>query len=131
MKLNRSIIGLAAAIAMMAVLTGCGKSTSTTDPGPVLDTTPPPAVSGLSIFGNPVTGHMTLAWSPSAAPDVANYEVHGVDGASYVQLGSTPDYRFELPEANLSDTYAVRAVDISGNRGPFALYTVGDVSEDL
>ena len=131
MKFNRSIIGLAAAIAMMAVLTGCGKSTATTDPVQVLDTTPPPAVSGINMFANQFTGQRTLAWSPSAAPDVANYEVHGVDGGNYVQLGSTSDFSFELPETNLSDTFAIRAVDVAGNRSPFALYTVGDISEDL
>lgn len=129
MKFNRSIICLSAAVALMAVLTGCGKSTSATDPGPVLDTTPPPAVSGIDVLANPMTGKTVITWAPSAAPDVASYEIYGVSGSGYQQIGTSPIARYELPQLSATGEYAVRAVDVAGNRSPYALYAPGD--EDL
>lgn len=131
MKFNRSIIGLSAAVALMAVLAGCGKSASTTDPGEVLDTTPPPAVSGISMLANPITGKSVISWAPSAAPDVASYEIYGVNGGGYQQIGSSNVPRYELPQLSATGDYAVRAVDVAGNRSPYALYSAGDLNEDL
>ena len=131
MKVYRSIIGLSAAVAMVAVLTGCGKSATATDPGQVLDTTPPPAVDGISMLVNPITGKGTISWSASVAPDVASYEVFGVDGSGYSQIGTSNIARYELPELSDVSTYAVRAVDIAGNRSPYTLYDVGDINDEL
>ena len=83
------------------------------------------------MFANPITGKSTLSWSASAAPDLAGYEVFGLDGGDYVQIGTSFVARYELPELTDASTFAVRAYDTSGNRSPYSLYDVGGVSEDL
>jgi len=118
------------AIAMVAILSGCGNSTRSTSPVGAGDTTPPPAVTGISVLTNGWTKDITVIWEPSAAPDVANYEVYTADGNSYQLIGSTSATRMDVSTASANSVFAVRAVDTSGNVSPYALYTPGD-GEDL
>ena len=126
MKLSHIV----SAIAMLAILSGCGNSTSSTSPVDLGDTTPPPAVTGLTVLANVLTDDITLIWEPSAAADVASYEVYGADSPSYALIGSTSGTRMDVPAASAASTFAVRAVDGAGNASPYALCSVGPV-EDL
>jgi hypothetical protein len=113
-------------VAMVAILSGCGNSTRSASPVDSLDSTPPPAVTGISIITNGRTGEPTLLWEASAAADVNAYHVYMHDGAALALLGSTPTNRMDVPSAASGVIYAVRAVDGSGNFSPYALYTVGE-----
>ncbi len=114
------------AVAMLAILSGCGNSTQATSPTNVGDTTPPPAVTGISVLTSGLSKDITVIWEPSAAPDVANYEVYVVDGNQYGLVGSTAATRMDVPSATVSSTFAVRAIDDAGNVSPYALYTQGE-----
>ena len=114
------------AIAMVAIVSGCGNSTRSTGPTDLTDTTPPPAVSGITVLENGRTHDITLIWEPSTAPDVANYEVYTADGGSYALIGTTPVTRMDFPAGMAPSTFAVRAVDTSGNASPYAIQSPGD-----
>ena len=118
MKFFRSITLPIAGIATMAMLSGCGDSANITGPDPVLDTTPPPAPSDLHFAS--VSGQMVLTWSPSAAPDVAGYEVYVYgEGNGVIEAidANSADNLYQIPAGPESGTsiYRVRAVDTSGN----------------
>jgi hypothetical protein len=116
------------AVALIAIASGCGNSTRSTGPTDLTDTTPPPAVTGISMLVNGRTHDITVFWEPSTAPDVASYEVYAADDGGYALIGSTPATRMDLAATAAPTTYAVRAIDTSGNASPFALYTPGDES---
>jgi hypothetical protein len=116
---------------MVAILSGCGNSTPATSPVTTGDTTPPPAVTGMTELVHGMTGDATLIWEPSTAPDVANYEVYAADGGSYGLIGSTPATRMNVPSSSAGTTFAVRAIDASGNVSPYALYTLGEDDTNL
>lgn len=116
-------------IAMVAILSGCGNSTRSTGPTDLVDTTPPPAVAGITVLENGRTNDITVIWEPSTAPDVASYEVYAADGGSYALIGTTPGTRIDVPAAAAPSTFAIRAIDTSGNASPYALFSPG--SEDL
>jgi hypothetical protein len=118
-------------IAMVAILSGCGNSTRSTDPVSAGDTTPPPAVTGIGVLVHGATGDATLIWEPSTAPDVARYEVSVADGGSYAIIGSTPSTRMKVPSVSAGETFAVRAIDGTGNVGPYGLHTVGEGDVEL
>lgn len=116
---------LMSGIAMVAILSGCGNSTRSTNPTDLVDSTPPPVVAGITVLENGRTNDITLIWDPSTAPDVANYEVYAADGGSYALIGTTPATRIDIPAAAAPSTFAVRAIDTSGNVSPYALFTPG------
>lgn len=117
------------AIAMLAILSGCGNSTRSTSPSNLGDTTPPPAVTGISVLTNGWSKDITVIWEPSTAPDVASYEVYAADGGSYALIGSTPGTRLDVPASAAPTVFAVRAIDTSGNVSPYSLYS--PAGEDL
>ena len=128
MKFFRSILLPIAGLATMAMLFGCGRSANPAAPEPVLDTTPPPAPSNLSLSSD-ASGHPVLTWTESAAPDLAGYQVYVYSavpggGNDFVLAADTDntDNLFLLPSLIVSEaaTYAVRAVDTSGNLSAFS-----------
>jgi uncharacterized protein YceK len=115
-----SLIGAATA----ALLSGCGSSASPTDPGAGLDTTPPPAPANL-VLTTDNEGRSVLRWDPSAAADLSHYQVYVYDpapgsGSSYVPVGdpNLTDNTYTMPDvsSDVTVTYRVKAVDISGNQ---------------
>lgn len=125
MKLVRAPLLLVGAA---VILSGCGASVEPTSPTPILDTTPPPAPEGLALDFD-ASGERYLEWSPSAAADLAGYQVYlyspdpGRDN-SYVLVrdvaGATT--RLPLPPVARAATYIyrIRAVDQAGNRSGFS-----------
>jgi hypothetical protein len=117
------------ALAAVALMTGCGKSTnptrvSTETENPTLDNTPPPVPSGLRTSEDP-SGHTSLVWTESSASDVVGYEIYVYDPdpereTSYVLQYSTDastfSYALDPADGFVTKHFRVRAVDSTGNR---------------
>lgn len=121
MKVSRSIMLTVAGLAVIAGLSGCGNSTDLLSPN--LDTTPPPAPTGLT-RDNDANGQPVLVWADSPAPDLAGYQVYVFaalpgGGSGYVPVDDTVQLgaSFTIPVDSFGSTasYRVRAVDVSGN----------------
>jgi len=87
------------------------------------DETPPPPVAGL--IATTVREGISLAWSPSSAPDVAGYVVyrsHTQDEYEQITQGLVygTTYLDRDVLAGVSYSYSVTAVDNSGNESPLA-----------
>jgi uncharacterized protein YceK len=115
-----------AGVATLAMLSGCGSTASPTEPGPGLDTTPPPAPTHL-VYSHDAQGRPVLAWDASAAPDVASYDVYVYSPApdrdsAYLLITSDANNNYVLPTVSTATeaTYRVRAVDTSGNKSAFS-----------
>lgn len=121
MKHGRSIVLALVAIALIA---GCGKSTSPTSVSN-LDTTPPPTPTNLRAW-NDGTGHYSLTWSPSSAADLAGYEVwQCVPGSDvYTQTATltagSATCALPVVSATTDIEYRVRAYDTTGNRSAYS-----------
>ena len=112
-------------LAAVAVLCGCGKSSSpTATEVSTLDGTAPPAPQTLSV-GNDASGGSALNWSASTAPDVATYQVWAYSpdpdrDNSYVKVwdtnGLTTTYSVDATGESTTRYFRVCAVDVSGNR---------------
>jgi len=73
-KFNRFVL---VSLAAVALLSGCGKSTSPTGvTSNNLDTTPPPTPDGMTVVVDSNSGRQQLVWSPSSAADLARYQVY-------------------------------------------------------
>lgn len=127
MKLSRSILLPLAGLATVAMLFGCGNSTNLTDLIP-LDTTPPPAPTGLA-FAQDASGQVVLSWTPSAAPDVVSYEVHVYSVLPDGSQGFVPAHDLNIADNSYvlpvffdtpSGIFRVRAADTSGNLSAFS-----------
>jgi hypothetical protein len=120
-KLSRSFI---LSLAVIALLGGCGKSSSPTSVTN-LDTTPPPTPTSLQAVTD-ATGHSTLSWEPSSAADLAGYEVwQCVPGddqytLAYQLAGDNVSYVLPPVEQATIMEYHVRAFDLSGNRSAYS-----------
>jgi len=103
----------------IAVVT-TGTLPDTTLPG---DETPPPPVAGLTAV--PVSGGITLSWSPSSAPDLAGYLIYRsysqreYEAITQVLLRATT-YTDRDVLAGVTYSYSVTAVDYTGNESPLA-----------
>lgn len=141
------------ALAAVALIAGCGKSTDPTrvttedNPTPSLDNSPPPVPSGLRVTED-LTGHASLTWTPSTAPDLAGYEIHVYDPdpdreSAYALLHSTDattvSYSLDPSDGFVTRYFRVRSVDASGNRSAMSgtlsvttgpVQTVGGDPED-
>jgi len=87
------------------------------------DETPPPPIAGLT--ATTVREGISLAWSPSSAPDVAGYVVYrSYSQDEYEQITQGLVYGTAYLDrdvvAGASYDYTVTAVDNSGNESPFA-----------
>ncbi|GMQ85141.1 MAG: hypothetical protein BMS9Abin07_0706 [Acidimicrobiia bacterium] len=105
--------------------------TTTTLPPPTTTTTihddPPDAITGVTVGTGGGSSEMMVAWSPSAAPDLASYLLYYSEssGGVYSNLadipsGTTSYLDFPRPEAAVKpgNCYEVSAVDAAGNEGP-------------
>lgn len=102
-----------------------GHSTSPAVGGYSVDNLAPPAPENLTAFAE--AGVTIVDWTPSAAPDVAYYNVYASLPGGAPQLDSAPitsvpgpPYTYPLDAARL---FQVAAVDIHGNMGPMAATT--------
>jgi len=118
-KLTRSLL---VSLAVAALLSGCGNSSSPTNVTPSLDTAPPPTPTGMILSAE--GSEYTLRWSASSAPDIAGYEIYQYMPSpdrdnSYVMIASTvgAGTSFELPASVVADDQFLRvaAVDAAGN----------------
>lgn len=120
----RTFGALLAAFATIAMLAGCNDSTSPTALGSNLDSTAPPAPSGLTL-NHDALGRRTFTWDASTAPDVAGYQVYLYSPSperdnAYLIVNdeNSSDTSFLLPTWDdlLTPIYRVRAVDLAGNK---------------
>ncbi len=117
------------AIAAVALLAGCGKSSDPTsalpdDSGtPTLDNTPPPVPTGVNVAAD-LSGRAQLMWDASSAADVAGYQIYVYDPSperesSYTLLydtdGVTTTYNLDPTQASTSRYFRLRATDTHGN----------------
>ncbi len=114
-------------LALMALLAGCGDSSSPTQPNMSFDTTPPPAPTALTMTLDGPTGTYQLNWDASAAPDVATYQVYQYSPdpsreSAYVLLGEATAAEFHpaTPDKPTTCVFRVQAVDASGNHSAFS-----------
>jgi hypothetical protein len=87
------------------------------------DETPPPPVAGLT--ATPTRAGISLAWSPSSAPDLAGYLVYrSYSQQEYEALTQELVYETTYLDGNVlpgvSYSYSVTAVDYTGNESPLA-----------
>ncbi len=126
MKQLRSMAVVGMALVGMT-LAGCGSDSNPAAPSIALDTTPPPAPTALELTLDGTTGTYLLKWAPSAAPDVATYQVYQYapdpsrDNA-YILLGeaTASDFLIDLPQDATVSVFRVQAVDASGNHSAFS-----------
>jgi hypothetical protein len=117
------------AIAAIALLAGCGKSSdpisALPDDGgtPTLDNTPPPVPSGVNVTAD-VSGRSMLVWDASPAADVSGYQIFVYDPSpdresSYTLLydtdNGTTTYNLDPSQFTTSRYFRLRATDTSGN----------------
>ena len=119
MKFSRTFVLTLAAAAM---LSSCGSSTDPTNAAPSLDTTPPPAPSGLRVSS--AGAYKMVEWSASPAADLSRYQVYVYSpdptrDNAYTLLGETSATSYTVSEDMSVDGVVVvrlRAVDTAGNR---------------
>jgi len=89
------------------------------------DNVGPPQPEVETITVDPVTGLVTIFWSPVLAPDLAEYSIQRVDLTStepYLPIGTVPaetlSFSF-MPDDSDPVTWVVRALDDCGNENSF------------
>jgi len=95
-----------------------------------IDTTPPAQVTGVGLTSAVTTGtngeqivSLTVSWTAVADEDLAYYEVdlkEGAGGFIAFATGSNTTYSWTV-KPGISYTVRVRAVDFTGNLGPYSL----------
>lgn len=126
MKHLRSIVVAALALSALA-LAGCGSDSNPAAPTASLDTTPPPAPTALAMTLDGPSGSYQLGWQPSAAADVASYQVYRYEpdpsrDNAYVLFAqvSTHSVLIDTPSEATTEVFRVQAVDASGNHSAFS-----------
>jgi hypothetical protein len=136
MKL-RTPLSWASVMLAASLVAGCGENlTNPLAAEPSLDTTPPPAPTGLAISMETSLNRGVLQWSPSAAPDVAGYDVfvYAPDPSrndAYVKVNTVPLTTTDFALAPVGEAttvyYRVRAVDQTGNRSAYSSTASGQL----
>ena len=120
----RPAVSLVAALVLSGVVSGCGSDTAPTAATPTFDSAPPAAPAELS--SSYQDGVTTLSWEPSAAAEVASYQVYlfapsPERESAWIQLAEVPstvtDYVLSPVSGHAVQYYRVRAVNAGGNRG--------------
>lgn len=115
--------------ATIAIISGCGKSSSPTSAVPSLDSTPPVTPESMSITYDQVTRNKILKWAPSTSADLAGYQLYFYSpdpsrDNSFMLIAETDagTTQYEIPAVSLPNThfYRVRSVDTAGNRSGFS-----------
>lgn len=128
MKSLRFLLTSLGAIALVALLAGCGKSSSPTSLQ-VPDNAPPAAPTGLHIVIDESTGLSTLAWDTGSSPNIGGYEIHAYApdpdrDSAYLMIGETDATATEylLPTVYQSGMqyFRVQAFNPAGNHSPFS-----------
>jgi hypothetical protein len=113
-------------LVLAACASGCGSSTSATNVDPTLDTTPPPAPTSLMVSSDESTGRSTLMWAPSAAADLAGYQVwQATTGTGTFTLvgqitGDQAQINLQPVGSPTWRDYRVRAYDVTGNMSGYS-----------
>lgn len=80
-----------------------------------------PVVETITV--DPLTGFVTIYWTPSPEPDVADYEIQNVDAGIYEEIGTLPasseSFSLDLSQATDPVTWVVIARDDCGNEESF------------
>ena len=119
------------ALAAVALIAGCGKSSGPTNVTPesgtpTLDTSPPPVPGGFNVMDDP-SGQVSLVWDESSAADVVGYEVfsYAPDPQSdesfallYTTDATTRQFNVDASPSYVTKYFRLRAVDAAGNRSP-------------
>ena len=123
MKLARLLFPM---LVLAATTSGCGSSTSATNVDPTLDTTPPPAPTSLMVTSDATSGRSTLSWAPSAAADLAGYQIwQATTGTgTFTLVGQITGDQAQVdlqpvPSPTWRD-YRVRAYDVTGNLSSYS-----------
>lgn len=127
MKSLRYVFTALSAVALVALLAGCGKSTSPTAVTP--DPAPPGAPSSVSVTTDYSTGMATLHWADSPGNSVKSWHIFAYDpdparDDAYFEIGTTDASvtSFLLPYSYQAGTqyFKVQGKDTAGNHSPFS-----------
>jgi hypothetical protein len=106
---------LIVALASVAMLSGCGKSTDSVRVDPGLDTSTPATPVGLHYVANEYDGTRYIEWNAVGAGDLAGYQVYAYNPTpdrdnAYEMIGQVinPANRYQLPDAPVGTTLTVR-----------------------
>ena len=123
MKLARFLFPM---LVLVAATSGCGSSTSATNVDTTLDTTPPPAPTSLMVTSDATSGRSTLSWAPSAAADLAGYQVWQANAGTgtFTLVGQITGDQAQIDlqpvESPTWRDYRVRAYDVTGNLSSYS-----------
>jgi hypothetical protein len=138
-KSPRHIVPMLVALALAAVLSGCGKDSTPTGLAP-LDQSPPAAPSQITSEMDASTANAVLEWTPSPSANVAGYEVYQYAPSpnresAYVLVGETDaaTTRYNLPWTYERTTlyYRLRAVSATGVKSEWSALTQVTVGPPL
>ena len=130
MKSLRILLTSLAAVALVAMIAGCGKSTSPTSAEtPVVDNAPPAAPTNLGVTINTGTGLATLHWDASTDANTHGYDIFAYSPApdqdlSYTQIGQTDATTLTLPipggyQKGLQ-YFKIQASNTTGSHSPYS-----------
>jgi hypothetical protein len=128
-KSLRYLLTSLGAIALVALLAGCGKSSSPTSLDPVPDNAPPAAPTGLHIVIDESTGYSTLAWDAPSGSNVGGFEIYAYSPSpdrddAYLQIGETDETatQFLIPGGYQEGVqyFRMQAFNPAGNHSPFS-----------
>jgi hypothetical protein len=118
----RPAVSLVAALVLSGVVSGCGSDAAPTAATPTFDSAPPAAPD--EVMWSSDAGITTVSWNPSAAPDVAGYQVFlyapsPERESAWLLIAELPstvtDYALSPVSGHATQYYRVRAVDGSGD----------------
>ena len=118
----RPAVSLVAALVLSGVVSGCGSDAAPTAATPSFDTAPPSTPTELAYTTD--SGSPVLSWDPSAAADVAGYQVFVYapspeHDSAWMQLFEVPSSTTSITlwavSGHVTQYYRVRAVDGAGN----------------
>ena len=123
MASKRVILTLACLTALMFVITGCGSSSSSSNPTtPPVDTSPPALPNGLSVDFAPRQQAATITWEANVTDtDLAGYLVYrGAYDREPIALVSVPQQQNYYTDNDIEGhgrllTYYIYAVDTNDN----------------
>ncbi len=128
MKSLRYVLTALSAVALVALLAGCGKSTSPTAVTP--DPAPPGAPTSVNVTTDYSTGMATLHWADSPGNSVKDWHIFVYDpdptrDDAYYEIGtvdaSVTSYLIPISYQTGTQYFKVQGKDTSGNHSPFSL----------
>ncbi len=132
--MKRHLVLVLFALALITLVTGCGKSTAPTAVTPV-DEAPPAAPTEIARVADDVLPQGRLDWNPSPSANVAQYEIYLYQPSpdredSYVLIGQTDagttDYPLPADIGNQTLFYRLKAVSPTGLKSDWSI--TGNIS---